>query len=221
MDEQRFETGLKGAMRDAAADAPPPSFEVGDVVRTSKRITARRRAATAGAALAVVAVVGVGVGMGVTTTSGGNATTAAAPAPEAAPSAYRAAPPSAADAQGAESAAAPPAPLGPATGDACANPQDPELRALVDQVLPEVADAQMAPTTMECRPPRGRGVHLLVGEGVLIVDYAPPGEPSAPRSDGGVSVPTASGGTLQMVAPGTGITAEQLEQAAAELAPLL
>lgn len=217
MDEQR----LIGAMRDAAADAPPPSFDAADVVRTSHRVTARRRAATAGAALAAVLVVGVGVGVGIGTTRGADTTTAAAPAREPAPE-LRAAPP-AADAQssGAESAASPRPPLGPADPNGCANPQDPALRALVDEVLPEAVGAPMAPTTMECRAGGGRGVHLVVGGGVLVVDYAPSGVPSASRSDGGTSLPTASGGTVQVVGTGTDIPEGRLAQAAAELAPQL
>ena len=56
------EDRLAGLFRDAASDggAPPPGFGHGDVVATSRRITARRRSAVVGGALALFAVAGVG-----------------------------------------------------------------------------------------------------------------------------------------------------------------
>ena len=52
-------------------------------------------------------------------------------------------------------------PLGPGTGE-CADRQDPALRALVEQALPEVVGAREAATTLECRPGGERGVALEV-----------------------------------------------------------
>ena len=93
-------------------------------------------------------------------------------------------------------AAVPPigTPLGPGTGD-CADRQDPALRALVDEALPEVVGAREAATTMECRPGGERGVALEVDGGVLTVTYLPPG-PVAAAPDGAQTASTASGGTL-------------------------
>ena len=85
-------------------------------------------------------------------------------------------------------------PLGPGTGD-CADRQDPALRALVDEALPEVVGAREAATTMECRPGGERGVALEVDGGVLTVTYLPPG-PVATAPDGAQTASTASGGTL-------------------------
>ena len=85
-------------------------------------------------------------------------------------------------------------PLGPGTGD-CADRQDPALRALVDEALPEVDGAREAATTMECRPGGERGVALEVDGGVLTVTYLPPG-PVATAPDGAQTASTASGGTL-------------------------
>src|SRR5690349_13124162 len=170
------EARIAALFRDAASGAPPPGFDATQVVATSRRITRRRRSAVAGAALAVLAVVGVGVvaGLGgpsnatVTAASGQAADSAGAEpgvgtgaaAPDAAvgsplvPSAGGTGPSS-----GPAAAAVPPigTALGPGTGD-CANRQDPALRALVEQALPEVVGAPEAATTLECRPGGERGV---------------------------------------------------------------
>jgi hypothetical protein len=223
MDDEQ-EARISALFRDAASGAPPAAFDSAQVVAASRRIT-RRRSAVAGAALAVLAVAGVGVvaGLGgpgdatVTAASGqaaddaatsgsgaGSEGAARAAAPEAgaapemggtatgsplAPAAPDGSPPSAA-------AAVPPVgtPLGPGTGD-CADRQDPALRALVEQVLPEVVGAPAAATTMECRPGGERGVALEAGGGVLTVTYLPPG-PVEQVGDGARAAPTASGGTV-------------------------
>jgi hypothetical protein len=93
-------------------------------------------------------------------------------------------------------AAVPPigTPLGPGTGD-CADRQDPALRALVEQVLPEVVGASEAATTMECRPGGERGIALEADGGLLTVAYLPPGPVTEPP-DGARTSPTASGGTV-------------------------
>jgi hypothetical protein len=227
MDEQ--DARIAAVFRDAADGAPPPGFDAGDVVAVSRRITRRRRAAVAGAALAVLAVVGVGVTAGFGRSAGSETTTASAvgandaAAPQApAPEAARAAAPDAgaaagsgvgsaagggvgSDAAAAEpapvaGAAVPPvgAPLGPGTTE-CANRQDPALRALLEQVLPEVAGAPEAMTTQECRPGGERDLALEVRDGavtgLLSVTSLPPG--SIPKLvDGARTAPTASGGTL-------------------------
>ena len=96
-------------------------------------------------------------------------------------------------------------PLGPGTRE-CADRQDPALRALVEQVLPEVVGAADAVTTMECRPGGERGLALEVQDGatsgLLTVTYLAPGEavepPGIAEPPAAVvrSAPTASGGTV-------------------------
>jgi len=198
------EARIAALFRDAASGAPPPAFDAAQVVATSRRITRRRRSAVAGAALAVLAVAGVGVVAGISgprdatvTAASGQAADQAAPGAGAgAGDAARAAAPEAPEAAAAPNAAVPPAgpPLGPGTRE-CADRQDPALRTLVDQALPEVVGAPEAATTMECRPGGERGVALEVGGGVLVVTYLPPGPVTEPP-DGARSAPTASGGTV-------------------------
>ena len=218
---------LAALFRDAASDgtAPPPGFDHSDVVAASRRITARRRSALAGGALALLVVAGVGVA-GVVVTRESPTTAASAPdvasAPEAAP------PPGAArenaDAAGSAPLAGVP-PLGPGDPSACANRQDPALRALVEQVLPEVVGAPVAATTTECRPGGERGVSVEVDGGLLVVQYLPPGT-AVSLVEGAVSEPTASGGTVVVYsAPGRpdapAPLAPRLPAAAAALAPHL
>src|SRR4051794_29639383 len=194
---------LAAAFRAAVQDTPEAGFDHDDVVAASRRLGRRHRMlVTGGVAAAVIALAG-GVTTGVVLTRDGDTvTSAAAPAPE------RAGPGSAADAAAPRAAAAPSespsgAPLGPASGD-CVDPQDPELRALVDEALPELAGATPAPTTMICRPGGGREVNLDVTDGALTglftVVYTPPGEPPAQSATavGWVTAeaPTASGGTV-------------------------
>jgi hypothetical protein len=162
---------------------------------------------------------------------------AAAPPPVASGEGASAAGPQRSDATGPAPAPAPGAgaPLGPGTRE-CADRQDPALRALLEQALPEVAGAPEAVTTMECRPGRERGLALEVHEGatagVLTVTYLPPGEvvdpPGIAEPPAAVvrSAPTASGGTVLVAsrteragdpAPFTG----RLDAVVAALAPRL
>ncbi len=89
-------------------------------------------------------------------------------------------------------------PLGPGVRG-CADRQDPALRALVEQALPEVAGAPEAATTTECRPGGERGVALEVRDGasagLLSVASLPPGSAVA-AAPGARVAPTASGGTV-------------------------
>ena len=91
------------------------------------------------------------------------------------------------------------APLGPGT-TTCADRQDPALRALLVQALPEAANARAAATTDVCLPGGQRYVSLELGGGVLTVAYLPPG--TAPSlAEGASSAPTASGGTVVVSPP--------------------
>ncbi|MFC4943272.1 hypothetical protein [Pseudonocardia sp. GCM10023141] len=129
----------------------------------------------------------------------------AAPAPEAPDNAPVPTPPPA-QAGGAPAAAAGAAPftgtpLGPGTA-ACADRQDPQLRAYLEQALPEAVGAKAAATTMECRPAGERGVNIEVSDarapGLLTVLYEPPGArpPPAQGDARTASAVTASGGTV-------------------------
>jgi hypothetical protein len=115
-------------------------------------------------------------------------------------------------------------PLGPGSGD-CADRQDPALRALVEQALPEVAGAREAATTMECRPGGERGVALEVPGGLLTVTYLPPGPVPEPSVSAPTS-PTASGGTVVVSSRATRAAdpapfADRLDAVVAYLAPRL
>ena len=217
------EDRLAGLFRDAASDggAPPPGFGHGDIVATSRRITARRRSAVIGGAVALFAVAGVGTVVALP--RGESATvSAAAPAERAADGAadsargpalaapYAAPVPGGATAGsgGAESGGAagtpgvvpaPAPPLGPGT-TTCADRQDPALRALLVQALPEAGNARAAATTDVCLPGSERYVSLELGSGVFTVAYLPPGTiPSL--AEGASSAPTASGGTVIVSPP--------------------
>ncbi|TQM06388.1 hypothetical protein [Pseudonocardia kunmingensis] len=231
---------LGALFRAAAAEstAPPPGFDHEGVVRASRRATVRRRTAVTGAGLALVAVLGIGGAVLLPGPSGGGADTTVAapmlaPEPEAgAPRAAREAPPPAAGdapeaARGPEAVAGP-VPLGPGRTE-CADRHDPELRAIVEEFLPEVVGAPEAATTMECRPGGERGVNVEVrdgaADGLLTVQYLPPGAQPEPV-EGAVVAPTASGGTVVVSSrgdgPGTQAPFEdRLEDLATHLSPRL
>ncbi|MFR9804870.1 hypothetical protein ACL02T_21665 [Pseudonocardia sp. RS010] len=212
------------AERAAVQDPPVAGSDHADVLAGSRRLARRRRLVTGGVAAAVIALAGGGATGVVLSRDGGALTLAAAPAHEAAPvpGALQAVPApdgaapeqagrgSAADAAVPRAAAAPPGdPLGPAAGD-CVNPQDPQLRALVDEALPALAAAREAPTTMICRPAGGREVNLEVTDaaltGLFTVVYTPRGEPPVQTGTAvgwaTAKAPTASGGTVVVTSRG-------------------
>ncbi len=89
--------------------------------------------------------------------------------------------------------------LGPGS-TTCADRQDPALRALLVEVLPEAASAPAAATTDVCLPGSQRYVSLELGGGVFTAAYLPPGTiPSL--AEGASSAPTASGGTVIVSPP--------------------
>lgn len=187
--------------RAAASDAAPPAaFDHSDVVRASHRITARRRSALVAGGLALLVVAGVGTAVALPRDQETGAVSSVA-APEAARDAAGSAPqpgPPGADLSG--------TPLGPGTAT-CADRQDPALRALVEQVLPDVAGSAAAPVTFECRPGEERYLALQVDDGgvagLLTVAYLPPGTAVSLVPDA-VVAPTASGGSVVV-----GSTADQ------------
>lgn len=190
---------IAALFRDAAADAPPAGFGHDQVLADSRRITARRRSALIGAAAALVVVAGAAIGIGVVRTEQ-TADSAAMPTSASAESA----PGSAADTLEGGPAAAARTPLGPSPSE-CGGGQDPDLRALVDAALPEVAGAPEAATTQQCRPAGERRTSLEVVDagatGLLNVIYLPPGSiPAVP--EGTVLRTTASGGSVLVSARG-------------------
>ena len=209
VDDERLGALFRAAASDSAA--PAPGFDHEAVVRASRRITVRRRAAVTVGGLALFVLAGVGGAVVLPGSSGGSgdAATVAAPmnAPDAPPADSRAQrqaqPPAAAErapgvAPAPEAAAVPGPPLGPGTTE-CADRQDPALRALVEEFLPEVVGAPEAAITMECRPRGERGVNIEVRDGaatgLLTVQYLPPGA-QPEHVEGAVVAPTASGGTV-------------------------
>jgi hypothetical protein len=178
------------------------------------------------------------------TGGGGDAATVAAPmltqeSPSADSQAQRQAPPPAAAESAPDKGAAPRAaapdsgaaaapPLGPGTTE-CADRQDPALRAIVEEFLPEVVGAPEAAITMECRPAGERGVNLEVRDGatpgLLTVQYLPPGV-APDLVEGAVSAPTASGGTVVVSTRGDEAEApapfaDRLDTLVTQLAPRL
>ena len=116
-------------------------------------------------------------------------------------------------------------PLGPGTGE-CADRQDPALRALVDQALPEVVGAPRPRRRWSAGPAASAGVALEVGGGRArrspTCRLAPVTEPP----DGARAAPTASGGTVVVAsradrAGDAAPFADRLEPAVAYLAPRL
>jgi hypothetical protein len=223
-----------GALFRAAASesgAPPPTFDHDAVVRASRRATTRRRLLMTGGAVAVFALVGVGAAVALPGSPGDGSTVAA---PMSAPdrAARPGAPQDASEAAGGSGAVAGAAPGSPPLGPGnteCADRQDPALRALVDQVLPEVVGAPEAATTMECRPGGERGISVEADEGgatgLLSVRYLPPGV-VVQLPPGAVSEPTASGGTVIASSSGSEVGApapfaDRLPSVTAYLAPRL
>jgi hypothetical protein len=214
---------LADMLRAAGNEAPPPGFDVADVVAASKRATARRRSAIAGGAAAVLLVAGgVTAAIAIPGSGSGGETTSAASAPEAATGGGRG-----------DAAVAPAAPAPSDTGGGCADLQDAGLRALLDEALPQVRGATEAATSMVCKPGGGREVHLQVTDGplhgLLSVVFTPPGEPVEDGEPAGwarAGAPTASGGYVAVTstadADSGGIPFEaDLATTAAALAPRL
>ncbi|MDN5857413.1 MAG: hypothetical protein L0H84_02215 [Pseudonocardia sp.] len=219
---------LVSLMRTAASarDAPPAAFGHAEVVATSRRITHRRRMLVAGAAgLVVIAGLGTTAVLPIVNRDAASSTVAGAPVPSAAPDRAPAAAGEAPTAPGRfESApAAPPEQASP--GD-CGTQQDPELRALVFEVFPQVAGAAAAPVTQSCRGPGERAVHLQVSDGDatgILTVVSTPRNGSPPRGD--ASAPTASGGRVTVSVRSTGggpaPFADDMGSLAAKLGPRL
>jgi hypothetical protein len=152
------ERKLEELFRDAASAAPPASFDEQDVLRGSRRVTARRRMAVAGGSLAAVAVLaGVGVGTGVLGGLGGQ--------PVASPPSHvttqreqpRAGNPSA--------NAPPPVVLGsPNESRSSCGAPDEEVGTALAQQLPEIGATRPVPARGDCVP-NARSAAFVVRQG--------------------------------------------------------
>ena len=113
-------------------------------------------------------------------------------------------------------------PLGPGPTDHCADRQDPALRALVEQVLPEVVGAPRPSPRWTAAPAATAASPLRRDGGVLVVRYLPPGAADERCRRGGA--PTASGGTVvssRRPGGGRGSVRGPLDAVVAYLAPRL
>ncbi|MGM1058755.1 hypothetical protein [Saccharothrix sp. Mg75] len=224
MDEQK----LSELFRDAAGDAPPASFDVGEVRAASARATARRRSAAAlGSALAVVLVFGgVVVSTDLFAKSTGDTTAAgsaeSAPSPDVTPFGEAEVPAVPKDASPDRSGGMPPKsvpddpstqgdePLGTAdrptvgrTPGGCVE-VDRELAVALADELPVARGLQPSPAAANC-PAGGRGAGYLVRDGgatgTVSVVVVPPGTPDLvpDRSVRFQSSPTSGGEELYVL----------------------
>jgi len=142
--------------------------------------------------------------------------TGTAPKPHSAPSADRGTP-----------RATPPGRPGPSAlgpRDTCGSQQDPELRALVDEVFAPARGAPAAPVTYVCRPQGERAVHVEISDGskkgVLTVVFSS----KAGGTSGDATARTASGGQVSVSVRGDGGPApyaDRMSRLVKDLAPRL
>lgn len=224
------ETELEQLFQNAARGAPEASFGEQDVLRGSRRVTARRRTALAGGSLVAAAVLvgGVGVGTGLFGQSG--APVAQAPAtPTQSPMALPQAP--------ADPKAAPATPrsgpisLGdPGAGGEC-GPPDSELASALSERLPEARGTR--PTGADGSCPIGAKTAAVViregqASGKVAVLVSPTGAKPAAAAGRApntavVEVPTRSGRTLTVLSEPKGAEhapyADRIQEIADTLAP--
>jgi hypothetical protein len=146
VDERKIEE----LFRDAAQGAPPPSFDEHDVIRASRRVTARRRIAAASGSLVAAAVLvgGIGFGTGVFGGTGGSQVASA-------PDSHS---PSAQDKSGPSIMSEPDSRRGQ-----CAAPDEQLASALVEKV-PEAGKTTPVPARGGC-PSGSRNAAFAVREG--------------------------------------------------------
>ncbi|ASO23016.1 hypothetical protein FHR81_003678 [Actinoalloteichus hoggarensis] len=215
MDEKK----LSGLFQDAVGDAPPASFDEQDIVRTSHRVTVRRRMAAAGGSVLGVAVLTGGLvwggllpGFDGPGPAGQLAQEESGEEDPRTPS-VMVQPLPGADSSAPDTGAEPPiSRVEPAFQQGCGE-ADPMLAGLLAQELPAVADETPRPADLDCLP-GARGVSVEVqddsGIGVLSIVLAPEpaGSPTAaelPTDGVNASISTADGELLTVtVEPGQG-----------------
>ncbi|APU17856.1 MULTISPECIES: hypothetical protein [Actinoalloteichus] len=207
MDEKK----LSGLFHDAVGDAPPASFDEQDVVRTSHRVTVRRRMTAAGGSVLGVAVLTGGLVLGGLLPgfdgpgpSGDLAQTEAPSEDQRSPSVMvQPLPESSQESGPTASEGSPMSSAETGFQDGCGE-VDPVLADLLAQELPETADETPQPAALNCLP-GARAVSVEVqddsGIGVLSVVLAPEpaGSPTAaelPEEGVNASISTANGELL-------------------------
>ncbi|AOS65992.1 hypothetical protein [Actinoalloteichus hymeniacidonis] len=204
MDEKK----LSGLFHDAVGDTPPASFDEGDVVRTSRRVTARRRMTAAGGSAFGVAVLVGGLMWGglLPDLPGGPGT-----GEEMAQNGQEQQTHTVMGGNPLEESSADPRSSSLLDGQHGFQPEcgqvDPALVDLLAEELPPTADEQARPVGLDCLPD-SRGVSIPVrddaGSGLLSVVVAPESadSPTAARlPDDAVnaSISTADGELLTVV----------------------
>ncbi|RCW47099.1 hypothetical protein DFQ14_101443 [Halopolyspora algeriensis] len=152
------ERELEELFRDAARAAPPASFDEQDISRGARRVTARRRMATAGSSLAVAAVLvgGLGAGTGMFTP---DESTQAGPTPGGVRQPSQEQPP-----RTGPNGTGPTVLGGPLTGQGSCGPPDRELADALAQQLPEATRATTPVAATSC-PTGSRTASFQVRQG--------------------------------------------------------
>ncbi len=183
------ERELEELFRDAADTAPPSTFDVHDIERGARRVTARRRMAAAGGSLvaAGVLVAGVGAGTGAFTS---DVNTQAGPSrPAAGPEAPRGG-----DYSG------PKVLTLPGGGQSGCGQPDPELASALNARLPAVSESSTPMPATDCPSGARSASFQLRGEdaaGRVTVILSPAGSVEAGKAAPGTS--RLPGGTVQAV----------------------
>ncbi|WP_243790372.1 hypothetical protein [Saccharopolyspora gloriosae] len=223
------ETELEQLFQKAARDAPEASFDEQDVLRGSRRVTARRRTAFAGGSLVAAAVLVGGVGVGTGMFGGSGAPVAQAPAtPTQSPMGLPQAP---ADPNSGTTPRSGPLVLNePATSGGCGSPDESLAKALSER-LPEAGATQPTGADGSC-PAGAKSAALTIREGPasgkVAVLLSPAGaQPSAATgrapNTAVIEIPAKSGRTLTVLSEPKGTEhapyADRLQNIADTLAP--
>ncbi|MFR9730446.1 hypothetical protein ACL03H_14575 [Saccharopolyspora sp. MS10] len=221
------ETELEQLFKNAAGDAPEASFGTDDVVRGSRRVTARRRTALAGGSLVAAAVLvgGVGVGTGLLGQAGSPVAQ-----PPAEPTQSPMALPNEQPGTGTTPRSGPITLGDPMAADGC-GPADAALSAALRERLPESAGTTPTGARGSC-PIGARTAAVPIREGAtagkISVMVSPRGSRPAPTEGRAANtavaeVPTASGRTLTVLSEPEGSArapfADRVPVLADELAP--
>lgn len=151
------ERELEELFRDAADTAPPATFDEQDVVRGSRRVTARRRMAAAGGSLVAAGVLAVGVGAGTGMWTSDVSTQAGPPQQQQREPAQQA--PRGGDRSGPTVLSLP-----GSGGSGCGTP-DPELASALNRQLPSVSRTSTPVSATDCpRDSRSASFQLNQGE---------------------------------------------------------
>ena len=173
MDERE----LGALFQEAARDVPPAGFDEHDVVRGSRRVTARRRVLAGGGSLVAAVLVAGGVGVGTGGFHEDRSTVASPPPPPRSEPAQRG---PAIESHGGSAGVL----SAPSGGSGC-GPVDPAVAAAVTRQLP--AAAQVPPHPAANCPPGSRAAAFRVRDGAVTgqvtVVLAPASSGEQPRAE--------------------------------------